>query len=145
MDKKIIERADKYKEKPLELSNRFCEEYWVDMDALHCLRPTDEQRVSGHIDQIIKMVEKIIENGFGYAVEGGDVFFSVDKLTDYGQLSGQVLDHTRVGERVAVDPRKRSPADSPCGRLRNLMRRSHLGRARGVHEEDRDGTSSAAP
>ncbi|KAL0662105.1 hypothetical protein Bca4012_098942 [Brassica carinata] len=89
VDKKIIERADKYKEKPLELSNRFCEEYWVDMDALHCLRPTDEQRVSGHIDQIIKMVEKIIENGFGYAVEGGDVFFSVDKLTDYGQLSGQ--------------------------------------------------------
>ncbi|CAF2057177.1 unnamed protein product, partial [Brassica oleracea var. botrytis] len=110
VDKKIIERTDKYKEKPLELSNRFCEEYWVDMDALHCLRPTDEQRVSGHIDQIIKMVEKIIENGFGYAVEGGDVFFSVDKLTDYGKLSGQVLEHTRAGERVAVDPRKRNPA-----------------------------------
>ncbi|KAF3521883.1 hypothetical protein F2Q69_00048022, partial [Brassica cretica] len=111
VNKKIIERTDKYKEKPLELSNRFCEEYWVDMDALHCLRPTDEQRVSGHIDQIIKMVEKIIENGFGYAVEGGDVFFSVDKLTDYGKLSGQVLEHTRAGERVAVDPRKRNLAD----------------------------------
>jgi cysteinyl-tRNA synthetase len=53
---------------------------------------------------------QIIENGCGYAV-GGDVFFSVDKSPSYGQLSGQRLDHTQAGKRVAVDSRKRNPAD----------------------------------
>lgn len=54
--------------------------------------------------------EQIIEKDCGYVVEG-DVFFSVDKSPNYGKLSGQLLEHTRAGERVAVDSRKRNPAD----------------------------------
>ncbi|CDY11995.1 BnaC03g14210D [Brassica napus] len=111
VDNKIIERAKKNGEKPLELSNRFCHEYLVDMGALQCLLPTHQPRVSDHMDHIIKMIQKIIENGCGYAVEGGDVFFSVDKSQNHGKLSGQLLEHTRAGERVAVDSRKRNPAD----------------------------------
>ncbi|KAL0785153.1 hypothetical protein Bca101_001399 [Brassica carinata] len=111
VDNKIIERAKKNGEKPLELSNRFCHEYLVDMGALQCLLPTHQPRVSDHMDHIINMIQKIIENGCGYAVEGGDVFFSVDKSQNYGKLSGQLLEHTRAGERVAVDSRKRNPAD----------------------------------
>ncbi|CAH8381818.1 unnamed protein product [Eruca vesicaria subsp. sativa] len=111
VDDKIITRAEKNNEEPLELSKRFCNEFLVDMDALQCLRPTEQPRVSDHMDDIINMIQKIIENGYGYAVEGGDVFFSVDKSPNYGKLSGQRLEHTRAGERVAVDSRKRNPAD----------------------------------
>lgn len=53
---------------------------------------------------------QIIKNGYGYAVDG-DVFFSVDKFPNYGQLSGQKLENHRAGERVAVDSRKNNPAD----------------------------------
>lgn len=53
---------------------------------------------------------QIIEKDRWYQV-GGDVFFLLDKSPNYGQLSGQLLDHTRAGERVAVDPKKRNPAD----------------------------------
>ncbi|CAL9246172.1 unnamed protein product, partial [Arabidopsis halleri] len=110
VDDKVIEKAKKCGEKPLVLSNRFCEDYLLDMTALQCLLPTRQPRVSDHMEHIIKMIEKIIENGCGYAV-GGDVFFSVDKSPNYGQLSGQRLDHTQAGKRVAVDSRKCNPAD----------------------------------
>lgn len=56
------------------------------------------------------MFSQIIDNGFAYDIEG-DVFFAVDKFPNYGQLSGQKLENTRAGERVAVDTRKRNPAD----------------------------------
>ncbi|EOA16454.1 hypothetical protein CARUB_v10004610mg [Capsella rubella] len=110
VDDKIIKRANESGVEPLELSNQFCEEYLVDMAALQCLLPTHQPRVSDHMDHIIKMIEKIIEKDCGYVVEG-DVFFSVDKSPNYGKLSGQMLEHTRAGERVAVDSRKRNPAD----------------------------------
>ena len=55
-------------------------------------------------------LEQIVDNGYAYRVEG-DVFFSVENFPDYGQLSGRKLEDNRAGERVAVDSRKRNPAD----------------------------------
>jgi cysteinyl-tRNA synthetase len=51
-----------------------------------------------------------MENGHAYAIEG-DVYFSVDSFPEYLQLSGRILDQNRAGERVAMDTRKRNPAD----------------------------------
>ncbi|CAN6853795.1 unnamed protein product [Brassica oleracea] len=45
------------------------EEYLVDMGALNCLLPTDQPRLSEHMDDIIKMIEKVIENDCGYVME----------------------------------------------------------------------------
>lgn len=53
---------------------------------------------------------QIESNGCAYRVEG-DVYFSVDNSPKYGQLSGRKLEDNRSGERVAVDSRKRNPAD----------------------------------
>ncbi|WCJ24490.1 Cysteine--tRNA ligase [Euphorbia peplus] len=110
VDDKIIRRANERGEDPFSLSNRFCEEYLVDMDSLQCLRPTHQPRVTEHIEQIKDMITQIINNGFAYEVEG-DVYFSVEKYPKYGQLSGQKLENSRAGERVAVDSRKHNPAD----------------------------------
>ena len=55
----IIIRANENGEEPLELSNRFCEEYLVDMGALQCLLPTHQPRVSDHMDHIIDMIQKV--------------------------------------------------------------------------------------
>ena len=41
----------------------------------------------------------------------GDVYFSVHKFPEYGRLSGRKLEDNRAGERVAIDSRKRDPAD----------------------------------
>ncbi|KAI6681417.1 hypothetical protein NL676_035298 [Syzygium grande] len=110
VDDKIIARANELGEDPISLSKRYCEEFRVDMMHLHCLPPSVEPRVSDHMPQIIDMIKKILDNGCAYQIDG-DVCFSVDKFPEYGQLSGRKLEDNRAGERVAVDSRKKNPAD----------------------------------
>ncbi|XP_011036605.1 PREDICTED: cysteine--tRNA ligase isoform X1 [Populus euphratica] len=110
VDDKIIARANELGEDPISLSKRYCEEFLHDMVYLHCLPPSFEPRVSDHMPQIIDMIERILENGYAYRIDG-DVYFSVDKLPEYGRLSGRKLEDNRAGERVAVDSRKKNPAD----------------------------------
>ncbi|CAM8916498.1 unnamed protein product [Rhodiola kirilowii] len=110
VDDKIIARAKQLGEDPLSLSRRYCEEFHKDMSFLRCLPPSVEPRVSDHMPQIISMINKILENGCAYIIDG-DVYFSVDKSPEYGRLSGRKLEDNRAGERVAVDSRKKNPAD----------------------------------
>ncbi|XP_024034085.1 cysteine--tRNA ligase, chloroplastic/mitochondrial isoform X1 [Citrus clementina] len=110
VDDKIIARANELGEDPISLSRRYCEEFHQDMVDLHCLPPSVEPRVSDHMPHIIDMITQILDNGFAYRVDG-DVYFSVDKFPEYGQLSGRKLEDNRAGERVAVDSRKKNPAD----------------------------------
>lgn len=51
---------------------------------------------------------------------GGDVYFSVDNFPEYGELSGRKLDDNRAGERVAVDERKRNPADFALWKVQKM-------------------------
>ncbi|KAI5059222.1 hypothetical protein GOP47_0025541 [Adiantum capillus-veneris] len=115
VDDKIIARASKQGEDPLVLSDRFCKEFHSDMEALQCLPATVEPRVTTHMVSIIKLIEQIVDKGYGYVLENGDVYFSVDKYVEehgtYGSLSGRDFDENRAGERVAVDERKHNPAD----------------------------------
>ncbi|KAG8382875.1 hypothetical protein BUALT_Bualt05G0124800 [Buddleja alternifolia] len=110
VDDKIIRRANEIGEDPKALSGRFCEEFLKDMADLQCLLPTHQPRVTDHMEQIKDMIAQIISNGCAYAVDG-DVYFSVDNYPNYGILSGRKLEDNRAGERVAVDGRKRNPAD----------------------------------
>ncbi|GJM99508.1 hypothetical protein PR202_ga16612 [Eleusine coracana subsp. coracana] len=110
IDDKIIARANQLGEDPFSLSKRFSDDFLSDMAHLQCLPPSVEPRVSDHIDQIINMIKQILDNKCAYVV-GGDVYFSVDNFPEYGELSGRKLDDNRAGERVAVDERKRNPAD----------------------------------
>ncbi|PON71324.1 Cysteinyl-tRNA synthetase/mycothiol ligase [Parasponia andersonii] len=110
VDDKIIARANELGEDPIDLSRRYCQEFNQDMVYLHCLQPSVEPRVSDHIPQIMDMIKQIIDNGYAYPVDG-DVYFNVDKFPEYGHLSGRKLEDNRAGERVAIDSRKKHPAD----------------------------------
>ncbi|KAG8381736.1 hypothetical protein BUALT_Bualt05G0003600 [Buddleja alternifolia] len=110
VDDKIIARANELGEDPINLSRRYCEEFHLDMAFLNCLPPSVEPRVSDHMSQIIDMIKQILDNGCAYTING-DVYFSVDKFPEYGRLSGRKLEDNRAGERVAVDSRKKNPAD----------------------------------
>uniref|UniRef100_A0A0E0ISZ0 cysteine--tRNA ligase n=1 Tax=Oryza nivara TaxID=4536 RepID=A0A0E0ISZ0_ORYNI len=110
IDDKIIKRANEAGEDALSLSSRFIDEFHRDMYELQCLPPTHEPRVTKHIEQIIDLITKIMDNGKAYTIEG-DVYFSVDNFPDYLSLSGRKVDQNRPGTRVAVDARKRNPAD----------------------------------
>ncbi|KAH8043551.1 hypothetical protein JL722_15141 [Aureococcus anophagefferens] len=77
VDDKIINRAKELGLEPLELARREEANFFEDLDRLGCLRPDRVLRVSEHVDDIVAYVGDIVDRGFGYATEGGDVWFDV--------------------------------------------------------------------
>jgi len=78
--------------------------------ALNVLPPTYEPRATGHITQMIELMETLIANGSAYAPGNGDVYLEVRKLKRYLTLSNQKLDDLQsAGD--AEDTFKRDPRD----------------------------------
>ncbi|MEV4058327.1 cysteine--tRNA ligase [Amycolatopsis sp. NPDC049688] len=76
-------------------------------EQLGCLPPSINPRATGHVTQMVELMERLIESGHGYVADG-DVYFSVKSFDDYGKLSGQVLEDVQQGEtptRGKRDPR----------------------------------------
>lgn len=75
---------------------------------LGVLPPSVEPRATGHVTQMVEMMQRLIDNGHAYAA-GGDVYFDVRSFPDYGKLSGHKLDDVHQGESAGVG--KRDPRD----------------------------------
>ena len=77
---------------------------------LGCLPPTIEPRATGHIPEMITLMQRLIDTGHAYAADG-DVYFDVRSFPAYGQLSGQRLDEMQPAGDSVGDVRKRDPRD----------------------------------
>ena len=75
-------------------------------NALNVLPPTYEPRATGHITQMIQLMEKLIENGSAYAPGNGDVYLEVRKLKEYLTLSNQKLDDLLPSEDADLEFKK---------------------------------------
>ncbi|GAA0238356.1 cysteine--tRNA ligase [Saccharothrix mutabilis subsp. mutabilis] len=76
--------------------------------ALGCLPASYAPRATGHVTQMVELMQRLIDAGHAYAA-GGDVYFSVTSFPEYGALSGQKLDEVHQGESAAQG--KRDPRD----------------------------------
>ncbi len=92
------------------ITERYLAAYHADMQALGVPPPGIEPKVTGHIQQIVEMIERLIANGHAYAAEG-HVLFNVPSYAEYGRLSRRNRDEMIAGARVDVAPYKRDPAD----------------------------------
>jgi cysteinyl-tRNA synthetase len=110
VDDKIIDRAKRLGVDPIELAEKYIEEYKQNLRDLNVLPPTEHPRATNEIDRIIEMVKRLIENGAAYEVDG-DVYFRVEEAKDYGKLSGRKLEEMNAGSRIRVDERKENPMD----------------------------------
>ena len=110
MDDKIIKAANTEGVSWETITERYIDGYFKSIDALNVQRADLYPKVTEHIPDIINMVQRIIDNGFGY-VSDGDVYFSVEKFPEYGKLSGRKLEDMQAGARVEVDSRKHNPMD----------------------------------
>jgi cysteinyl-tRNA synthetase len=159
VEDKIINRAKEVGVDPVALASKFEEAFFEDMKKLNVVKADSYPRVSDHIPEIIKMVQVLVQKGFGYEVEG-DVYFEVSKFKDYARLSRQSLDNIKAGARVEIDERKKSPADfalwktakegeiyweSPWGKGRpgwhiecSAMANKHLGSQLDIHGGGQD-------
>ncbi len=111
IDDKIIARANENGETIQALTERFIDEMYQDADALGTLRPDQEPKATESMPEIITMIETLIEKGFAYASDNGDVYYDVSQFDGYGKLSGRVIDELRAGERVEVNEQKDDPLD----------------------------------
>ena len=111
IDDKIINRSLENGEPFNELTERFIQAMNEDFAALNVLVPDREPRATQHIDQIIAMISRLLENGYAYQAGNGDVFYDVSAFADYGKLSGKNIDELRAGIRVDVQDDKTDPVD----------------------------------
>jgi len=160
VDDKIIKRANERGEDPVALAARYAASFHEDMDAIGCLRPDVEPRVSGHVPQIVALIERLVARGFAYAPGNGDVYYAVRKFPGYTRLSRRNLDDLMAGARVEPGEAKRDPLDfalwkgakpgepawdSPWGKGRpgwhiecSAMTLEHLGATFDVHTGGKD-------
>jgi cysteinyl-tRNA synthetase len=110
IDDKIINRANKEGVPFHEISERFIREFDRDMESLGLQLPTFQPKATENVDQIIRLVEKLVDNGYAYQA-GGDVYFCVEKFYSYLKLSKRNLDEMQAGARIGIDERKRHPMD----------------------------------
>lgn len=110
IDDKMINKANDEGITVKELGDKYIKEYYQDADALNIERASVNPRATEYINDIIKFVEKLIELGFAYEVDG-DVYYKTKKFNSYGKLAGQNLEDLQAGARISVDERKQDPMD----------------------------------
>jgi cysteinyl-tRNA synthetase len=96
---------------PIEqISSRYTAAYLEDMERLGVQLPTNQPRATEHIDQMIRMIERLIDAGHAYEAEG-HVLFDIESYDRYGALSRRDMREMVAGARVEVAPFKRHPGD----------------------------------
>ena len=108
VDDKIINDAARNDEPFWALATRMTNAFTRAYDAVQVLPPTIEPRVTGHLPQIVALIEALIANGTAYA-SGGDVYLSVKAVPTYGEISHQ--DPSKLKQGEADDSLKRDPLD----------------------------------
>lgn len=164
IDDKLIQKAKEQGVSMQEVARQYEAEFLKDCDGLNVLAPTVRPRATDHIDEILSIVADIIEKGYGYVAENGDVYFRVGKFKEYGKLSHLILEDLKSGNRSLrsqMDENlKEDPADfaiwktakpgepyweSPYGNGRpgwhiecSAMARKHLGKTIDIHAGGED-------
>lgn len=110
IDDKMIARANRDGITVEQLAEKTIADYYEDADALGIKRASFNPRATKYIPKIIALIQKIIDNGHAYVVDG-TVFFDVPSLKGYGKLSHQNIDDLQSGSRIEIDSVKHSPLD----------------------------------
>jgi cysteinyl-tRNA synthetase len=107
VEDKIIRRVREQNTSLREFTEKFEAAFFDDLKTLNCRMPHQTPRATEHIEQIIRLIEKLVSRGVAYRAPDGSVYFSIEKYRaaggHYGQLVKLNFDQMRVGERVRSD------------------------------------------
>ena len=113
---RVSKRALLEKLEPMEIVQKYSNSFHAMMDVFNTHKPSIEPRATQHIIEQIEMVQKIIDNGYGYE-KNGSVYFDTIKFhkekQSYGQLSGRVIEELMVETRddLKNQDEKNHPSD----------------------------------
>jgi cysteinyl-tRNA synthetase (EC 6.1.1.16) len=95
IDDKIIRRAHEEGISTAEVARKYSQMYIEDAEALGVRLPRFV-KVTENMDAIIEMVQRLVDDGYAYVVDG-DVYFEVNKFPEYGKLSGRSVEEMQAG------------------------------------------------
>ena len=110
VDDKIINRAKEQGESASGLSSKYIQTYFEDSDRLNIRRATNYPKATEHIDDMINLIQKLVDNESAYVSKNG-VYFRVSKFSEYGKLSKKKTEDLESGSRIEVDESKERPLD----------------------------------
>ena len=110
VDDKIINRAIEEGISASEVSSKYIDYFFEDIEKLNILKDVKRPKVTENMQEIIEIIQKLIDNGFAYE-KNGDVYFEVKKYGDYGKLSNQKIEELELGARIDVSEIKKNPVD----------------------------------
>ena len=110
VDDKIINKSMEEGISANEVSEKYIKYFFEDINRLNILDSVKRPKVTENITEIIKIVQKLIDNGFAYEKDG-NVYFEVKKYKDYGKLSNQKIEKLELGARIDVSEIKKNPMD----------------------------------
>ncbi|MEG0804080.1 MAG: class I tRNA ligase family protein, partial [Pygmaiobacter sp.] len=102
IDDKIIRKANEEGTTYDVIARRYEEEYFTDCRGLNVKPATVHPRATDHIEEILAITKDLIEKGFAYVADNGDVYFRPHMDHEYGKLSHQPLEDLESGARIAV-------------------------------------------
>ena len=95
VDDKIINRAIEEEVTEAEIAEKYLNYFLECNQLLNALPFTSMPKVTENMDEMIQFIHELVERGFAYAVDG-DVYFRIDKVCEYGQLSGKKIEELEV-------------------------------------------------
>lgn len=111
VDDKIIKRAAENNETPSQLTERMIAAQTEDETALGNKAPDQEPKATEFMQQIIDMIQVLVDKGYAYQGESGDVYYRASKFADYGKLNNRKIEDMLAGARIEVEASKEHPAD----------------------------------
>jgi cysteinyl-tRNA synthetase len=110
VDDKIITKAIELEQSEKEVTDQFIEAFLNDVEKVNSKTDYIKPRVTEYMDKIILYIQRLIDKGFAYEVNG-DVYFRVTKINNYGSLSNRNIDDLISGARIEVNSKKENPLD----------------------------------
>lgn len=109
---KMLKGAKREKKTVLEIAEMYTNAFFEDCKKLNIKKPEIIAPATKHIDEYIKVIEKLLEKGYAYK-SNGNIYFDVTKLDNYYALTNHTLDELVVGARedVEEDTGKKNQAD----------------------------------
>jgi len=118
IEDRIIEKMQKTGREWKDIVNQYFGEYLEVMDALRCNSVDVYAFATDYIDDIIAQIQGLVKKGHAYVAEDGSVYYDTTTFSGWGKLSGQKVESLRPGARIAIEERKRRPADFVLWRAR---------------------------
>lgn len=110
VDDKIINKANELQVDPLDYAKKLMIKTDAELINLGVDLPI-QCKATEHIEDMIEFIQKLIDKGFAYSTEYGDVYFAIEKFPRYGQFSKNEIDETIGGTRKEIEPGKKDERD----------------------------------